>query len=230
MANIGKSRTARLAQERLEAIKKFLPVRDSVRDKLQAQQQARVEFATSAEELFKPVTTPTEKAATDTKEALTGEAGILPTLTRTAADTEKIARRTKQTKEILQTLPGDIQRKQEEVETVRRFGEIDILDAETPRRLVKTPAMKKENVELIAKFKEGFVEDIRNTKKEELPEKILISMFNKSQVLKPDYEKINDDNFIKWIYRVYTNKRQVRDDDLEYRGLLKAVKKNMTNM
>jgi hypothetical protein len=45
---IGEPHSARLARERLEAIKKYLPVCDSVKH-LQARQESQVEFVEGAE-------------------------------------------------------------------------------------------------------------------------------------------------------------------------------------
>ena len=71
-------------------------MRDSFRDNLQARQQQRVEFAADIEQLFKPITT----------------------------STEKIAKRTKQVKKSLKTLPADIVAAQPEHRRIYRPGEI----------------------------------------------------------------------------------------------------------
>ena len=69
MANIGEAHITRLNRERLAAINKFLPVRDSFRDNLQAQQQQRIAFTADTEQLFKPRTTATEKVETAIEES-----------------------------------------------------------------------------------------------------------------------------------------------------------------
>ncbi|KAL3870550.1 hypothetical protein ACJMK2_038603 [Sinanodonta woodiana] len=61
---VGEAQITRLNRERLEAIKKFLPVRDAFRDNLQRQQQQRDEFKIGSAELFQPITTATEKVVT----------------------------------------------------------------------------------------------------------------------------------------------------------------------
>ncbi|KAL3886811.1 hypothetical protein ACJMK2_026780 [Sinanodonta woodiana] len=65
---VGEAQITRLNRERLEAIKKFLPVRDAFRDNLQQQQQ-RDEFKIGSAELFKPITTATEKVVTAIEES-----------------------------------------------------------------------------------------------------------------------------------------------------------------
>ena len=47
--NIGESHSTKLARERLEAIKKYLPVRDAVKQQLQQRQESQVEFAEDTE-------------------------------------------------------------------------------------------------------------------------------------------------------------------------------------
>ena len=101
MANVREAQITRLTQERLTAIEKFLPVRDSFRDNLQARQQQRVEFAADTERLFKPITSATEKVVTATENVSTEVAKV-------GTETEKIAKRTKQVKKSLKTLPADI--------------------------------------------------------------------------------------------------------------------------
>ena len=49
---VGESLMTRLARERFAAIKKFIPVRDRVREKLQTRQQLQTDFATGTEQLF----------------------------------------------------------------------------------------------------------------------------------------------------------------------------------
>ncbi|KAL3874286.1 hypothetical protein ACJMK2_037325 [Sinanodonta woodiana] len=68
---VGEAQITRLNRERLEAIKKFLPVRDAFRDNLQRQQQQRDEFKIGSAELFKPITTATEKVVTATEKVAT---------------------------------------------------------------------------------------------------------------------------------------------------------------
>ncbi len=42
--SIGEPSSAKLARERLDAIKKYIPVRDSVNQQLQSRQESQVEF------------------------------------------------------------------------------------------------------------------------------------------------------------------------------------------
>ena len=86
MANIGEPHSAKLARERLEAIKKYLPVRDSVKQQLQSRQESQVQFEEDTKQLFKSITETTKD--------------IQPVLEKTAEATEKIAKRTKKTKQI----------------------------------------------------------------------------------------------------------------------------------
>ncbi len=79
--SIGEPHSAKLARERLEAIKKYLPVRDSVKQQLQSRQESQVEFEEDTKQLFKPITE-TSKA-------------IQPVLEKTAEATEKKNRKTK---------------------------------------------------------------------------------------------------------------------------------------
>jgi hypothetical protein len=91
--NIGEPYSAKLAREQLEAIKRYLPVRDSVKQQLQSRQESQVEFEEDTKQLFKPITESTK--------------GLLPALEKTAEATGKIAERPKQTKRILRGLPAD---------------------------------------------------------------------------------------------------------------------------
>ena len=61
MSNIGEAYSTRLARERQEAIKKFIPLRDSLRRKLQERQESQVDYVEGTERLFKPITATTEK-------------------------------------------------------------------------------------------------------------------------------------------------------------------------
>ena len=60
MVVIGEPHSARLARERLEAIKKYLPVRDAVKQQLQQRQESQVEFEENTRQLFKPITETTK--------------------------------------------------------------------------------------------------------------------------------------------------------------------------
>ncbi|KAL3866480.1 hypothetical protein ACJMK2_043774 [Sinanodonta woodiana] len=102
--------TTRINRERLEALKKFIPLRDRVRDKLQQRQQDQMDFTTSTEELFTPITTATKDVKTATERAIYGdipkegerhEAPLLGAL-------EKIAAETKETQQGLKELSGEI--------------------------------------------------------------------------------------------------------------------------
>ncbi len=85
--SIKKPHSAKLARERLEAIKTYLPVRDSVKQQLQLRQDSQVGFEEDTKQLFKPITDTTKD--------------IQPVL-------GKIAERTKKTKKILRELPVEI--------------------------------------------------------------------------------------------------------------------------
>ena len=64
--------TTKLTRERLAAIRKFLSVRDRVRDKLRQRQQAQTDFSMSSEQLFAPITTATRDVKTATERAIYG--------------------------------------------------------------------------------------------------------------------------------------------------------------
>ena len=105
--------TTRLAREILATLKKFIPLRDRVRENLQQRQEAQTDFSTSTEQLFSPITAAT-KDVTKTTEPLLGAL-------------EKVVAETGQTREILKTLPIDIvttsrqqQRKDRMLEQIRQ--------------------------------------------------------------------------------------------------------------
>ncbi len=58
--NTGELHSAKLARERLEAIKKYLPVRDAVKQQLQQHQETQSEFEEDTKQLFKPITETTK--------------------------------------------------------------------------------------------------------------------------------------------------------------------------
>ena len=91
---VNEALTTRLARERQAALKKFIPLRDSVRNKLQQRQQAQTDFLSDTQQLFSPVVKATGEVKTAT----------LPILSAL----EKVAAETGQTKEYLKTLPTDI--------------------------------------------------------------------------------------------------------------------------
>jgi len=70
---VGESLTTRLARERLAAIKKFIPIRDRLREKLQQRQQAQTDFSVSSEQLFTPITRATKDVKTLTEAAIYGD-------------------------------------------------------------------------------------------------------------------------------------------------------------
>ncbi len=92
--SIGEPHSARLAWERLETIRKYLPICDLVKQLLQSHQDSHVEFEDDTKQLFKPNTEATK--------------GLLPTLEKTAEATGKIVERTKKTKKILRKLSAEI--------------------------------------------------------------------------------------------------------------------------
>ena len=49
------SLTTRLARERLASIKRFIPLRDSVRNKLQQRQEMQTDFSSDTQQLFSPI-------------------------------------------------------------------------------------------------------------------------------------------------------------------------------
>ena len=112
---VGESLTTRLARERLAAIKKFIPVRDRVREKLQRRQEMQTDLSVSSEQLFAPITSATKDVKTATERAIYGdipkegqrrEMPVLGVL-------EKIAAETEQTRAGIQQLSGDLQTQRE---------------------------------------------------------------------------------------------------------------------
>ncbi|KAL3851767.1 hypothetical protein ACJMK2_015477 [Sinanodonta woodiana] len=65
--------TTRLNRERLAALKKFIPLRDSVREKLQRRQEAQTDFTLESEQLFSPITSATKAVTTAAERAIWGE-------------------------------------------------------------------------------------------------------------------------------------------------------------
>ena len=95
---IAEALTTRLARERLAAIKKFIPLRDRVRDKLQRRQQMQTDFSIGREQLFAPVTKATKDVKTATERAIYGdilkegtrrEVPVIDVLEKIAAETVK---------------------------------------------------------------------------------------------------------------------------------------------
>ncbi|KAL3874735.1 hypothetical protein ACJMK2_037707 [Sinanodonta woodiana] len=84
---VGKAFTTRLNQERLAAIKKFIPLRDKVREKLQQRQQTQIDFTLESEQLFFPITSATKDVKTAAERAIWGE--ILDLEKDTTPPTEK---------------------------------------------------------------------------------------------------------------------------------------------
>ncbi len=92
------SLTTRLTRERLALLKKFIPIRDDVRDKLQLRQQAQTDFSIGSEQLFAPVTKATKDMKLATERAIYGdipkegtrkEVPIIDVLGKIATETEK---------------------------------------------------------------------------------------------------------------------------------------------
>ncbi|KAL3883600.1 hypothetical protein ACJMK2_029921 [Sinanodonta woodiana] len=90
--------TTKLARERLSAIKRFIPLRDRVRDKLQRRQDSHIDFFESSEQLFAPITTATRGVAAARERAICGdfpkegqrrETSVIGALKKIAAKTKK---------------------------------------------------------------------------------------------------------------------------------------------
>ena len=65
--------TTRLTRERLASLKKFIPIRDDVRVKLQLRQQMQTDFSIGNEQLCAPVTKATKDMKLATERAIWGE-------------------------------------------------------------------------------------------------------------------------------------------------------------
>ena len=95
---IGEALTTKLTRERLAALKKFIPLRDRVRNKLQQRQEMQNDISTDTQQLFSPITTSTKDVKTATERALFGdipeegkrrEVPVIGVLEKIAAETEK---------------------------------------------------------------------------------------------------------------------------------------------
>ena len=93
---VNESLTTRLNRERLAALKKFIPLRDRVRDQLQQRQTAQTEFSDEAQQLFSPITKASGEVKTATERAIYGdtdkegkrrEVPLLSILEKVAAET-----------------------------------------------------------------------------------------------------------------------------------------------
>ena len=163
---LGESLTTRLARERLTAIKKFIPVRDRLREKLQQRQQAQTDFSVSSEQLFTPITSATKDVKKLTEAAIYGDipererakkAPLLDTL-------EKIAAETGQTRAGIQQLSSDIKTQHE----YERLADIDD-SAPEPQPVDVTPR----GISFIDKLTEG-----------------PITQIEQFQLMKPEHYKI----------------------------------------
>ena len=143
---VATSLTTKLAQERLAALKRFIPLRDRVRDKLQQQQESQIDFSESSQQLFAPITTATKGVTAATERAIYGDIPEEERKKKTPLlDTlEKIAAETGQTKQSLETLPVDIatarsqqRRKEQMLEQIRQrqFEEEPELEQEQPEQI-----------------------------------------------------------------------------------------------
>jgi len=115
--------TIRLTRERLASLKKFIPIRDDVRVKLQLRQQMQTDFSIGNEQIFAPVTKATKDMKLATERAIWGEKD--PTKdTSLIGVLGKIATETEKTQRGIQQLSGELQTQRE----IQQMGGIDIDD------------------------------------------------------------------------------------------------------
>ena len=93
------------------------------------------------------------------------------------------------------------------------------------KKQLASKSKAKGDVELISKFKEDFIEYLKNIKKKDFSRVAYDNYLRKSEILKPEYVNINTDSYFKWLYRVYYNKRQVRSDDPVYKEYIDDIKR-----
>jgi hypothetical protein len=205
--SIGEPHSARLARERLEAIKKYLPVRDSVKQQLQSRQESQVEFEEDTKQLFKPITETTKP--------------LLPALEKTAEATGKIAERTKQTKRILRGLPAEIAAAMPVPEIPEDEDQPEGAEAPAPEQ--KSHAIS--TAELINKFNEETVKAIKNLKLQELAEFAVDGFSRRDKLMKPEHAKDikTREQWQKALYRIHMNVEQARADDTFYRDYARAT-------
>ena len=197
------SLTTKLARERLSAIKRFIPLRDRVRDKLQQRQESQIDFSESSEQLFAPITTATRDVKTATERAIYGdipvegqrrEKPILGVLEKIAAETEKTQQGIKE----LQT--------QREIE---RLGDIDV-STETQEVASESAAMKTPRVPFKNKLTENAIEEIRRPQLEKPGDYVAFGEFaaesyhQREDFLKDEYKRstIKRDDWADWLYKI----------------------------
>lgn len=197
------SLTTKLARERLSAIKRFIPLRDRVRDKLQRRQESQIDFSESSEQLFAPITTATRDVKTATERAIYGdipvegqrrETSVIGALEKIAAETEKTQQGIKE----LQT--------QREIE---RLGDIDV-STETQEVASETAAKKTPRVPFINKLTENAIEEIRRPQLQKTGDYVAFgefaaeSYFQREDFLKDEYKRstIKRDDWVDWLYKI----------------------------
>ncbi len=181
--------------QRLEAINKYLPVRDAVKQQLQQRQETQISFAEDTEQLFKPITETTKD--------------IQPVLNQTAKATEKIAKRTKQTKKLLRDLPVEIAAALPPSEE----PEQEDIDQE------EIPEKERGRVNISDKFIEDVINNIKRIKNvKQLAASAVKGYNNRQRFLKPEYvnDIISRENWYKWIFRIYYDTDQARSSDPNY--------------
>ncbi len=196
--------SARLARERLEAIKKYLPVHDAVKQQLKSRQESQFEFEEDTKQLFKPITETTK--------------GIQPVLEKTAQATEKIAKRTKQTKKILKELP-------EEIAAAIPVPAEGAEDADQVEEGAEALAVEPK-VKLISKFNKETVKVIQGIKDlKHLAEFAVDGFSNRGKLMKPEYAKDikTREQWQKSLYRIRMNVERAKADDILYQDYVRTI-------
>ena len=124
--------TTRLTRKRLASLKKYVPLRDHVRVKLQHRQETQTDFSIGREELFSPVTKATKDMKLATERAIWGEIPDLekdptkkPRKETPLIDVLKdISTATEKTQEGIKQLSSELQTQRE----IQQMGGIDIDD------------------------------------------------------------------------------------------------------
>ncbi len=197
--SIGEAHSARLARERLEAIQKYLPVRDAVKEQLQSRQESQVEFEEDTKQLFKPITETTKD--------------IQPVL-------GKIAERTKKTKKILKELPAEIAAA---IPVPEMPEDADQARAEIGDLSEQSNISYKFSVDAIADIRSA--ENVNNLAAIAVKSFSDRKQFLNPEYAD---KSVSRDNWYKWIFRIRYNVNRVRNSDPNYIQYINAIDNYIT--
>jgi len=231
--------TTRLTRERLASLKKYIPLRDHVRDKLQHRQEAQTDFSIGREELFAPVTKATKDMKLATEHSIWGEkeptkdASLISVLGKIATETEKTQRG-------IQQLSGELQAQRK----IQRMGGIDIDDGEQEElfedALEDKGAITSTEVETVStqrgvSFKDKLTDEaIAVIRRFQLMKPAdykafgnfaVQSFYDRQSFLKDEYKdsKIPRNIWIDWMYKTNQKIDRVKTKSLEYKEFRKGI-------